>query len=108
MIVAGIPYVDGLGVSAPSSVALHLGQAAARFTGQVGVDDETPTGAATATVIGDGVVLAAFGLLGGSPAKEFDIDVAGVTVLELSVVPAASADETHVDWAELRLEVTGV
>lgn len=107
MLVAGIPYADGLGVSASSSVSFYLGENAVRLTGQIGVDDETPTGVATATVFGDGAVLAAFELRGGAPAQAFDIAVTGVTVLELSVGAVDGADETHVDWAQARLHVTG-
>ncbi|MCU1507274.1 MAG: hypothetical protein JWP05_2243 [Microbacteriaceae bacterium] len=106
MLVASVPYADGLGVSAPSSVSYYLAGAAARFTGSVGVDDETPSGVATASIVGDEVVLATFTLRGGDRAQGFDLDVTAVTILQLVITPV-SADETHIDWAEARLQVTG-
>lgn len=106
MVVAGVDFADGLGVSTPSSVELYFGGNVGRFTASVGIDDETPQTRTHAVVSGDGRELSSVVLEAGQPAAEIDVDVSGVQVLTLSTREIAAGDPpAHVDWASARLLV---
>ncbi|WEK61665.1 MAG: glycoside hydrolase family 97 catalytic domain-containing protein [Candidatus Microbacterium colombiense] len=100
--VRGEVFADGLGVAQSSSVVFAIPGAPRHLTGSVAVDDETPAADAHAEIVLDGEVVARFALTGGSVPTPFEIDVDGITTLELRTSPGA-AEETHVDWLTLRL-----
>jgi hypothetical protein len=105
--VAGTAFADGFGVSTPSSIELALDRRAERLRLAVGVDDETPEARAVAEVLGDGRTLASVELAAGEPAAVLEVDVTGVTTLELRTTPPAAdpGAVAHVDWAHGRLHV---
>lgn len=106
MVVGGTACADGFGVSTPSEFTIALDGAAHRLTVEVGVDDETPAGSATAEVIGDGAVLATLEVRGGRPVAALDLDVSGIRTLGFRTLPTAPGDDpAHVDWANGRLRV---
>ena len=100
--VCGEVFTDGLGVAQESSIVFAIPGTLRRLTGSVAVDDETPAADAHAEIVLDGEVAARFVLAGGSAPTPFEIDVTGITTLELRTSPGA-AEETHVDWLTLRL-----
>ncbi|OJV76681.1 MAG: hypothetical protein BGO37_11670 [Cellulomonas sp. 73-92] len=106
MRIASIPAADGFGVSTPSEIVLALDGHATRFTVDVGVDDETPTSAASAEVLGDGRALVRVSVSGGAPAVPLDVDVTGIDTLTLRTLPEDVDDSpAHVDWANARVLV---
>ena len=100
--VCGEVFADGLGVAQESSIVFAIPGTLRRLTGSVAIDDETPAADAHAEIVLDGEVAARFALAGGSAPTPFEIDVTGITTLELRTSPGA-AEETHVDWLTLRL-----
>ncbi|GGM36612.1 glycoside hydrolase family 97 catalytic domain-containing protein [Microbacterium saperdae] len=100
--VCGEVFAEGLGVAQESSIVFAIPGPLRRLTGSVAVDDETPSADAHAEIVLDGEVAARFALAGGSAPTTFEIDVTGITTLELRTSPGA-AEETHVDWLTLRL-----
>ncbi|MCU1440507.1 MAG: hypothetical protein JWP85_1504 [Rhodoglobus sp.] len=115
MTIAGETYADGVGMSAPGWLRLHLGGRATAFSALVGIDDETTTGwevfggtrsveSATArvAVVVDGVERAHLDLVSGGAAASITADLIGGTTLELRV---SSPGEAHVDWAHALITV---
>jgi hypothetical protein len=113
--IAGQTYGDGIGMSAPGWLRLHLGGRATSFSALVGIDDETTNGwevfggsqsveSATArvAVVVDGVERAHLQLVSGEAAASITADLTGATTLELRVT---SPGEAHVDWAEALITV---
>lgn len=101
MRIDGVEHDDGIGVSSPSRVTLHLGRQATQLQVSVGIDDETPGTRAVARVLGDGTELDAVELSAGTPAIHLDADLRGVEVLELVTEPVDGV--AHVDWASGRV-----
>ncbi|WP_370936482.1 NPCBM/NEW2 domain-containing protein [Amycolatopsis sp. cg13] len=99
--IAGQVYPTGLGAHAPSSVRVFLGGSCANFSAKAGVDDETGKGSVAFEVWGDGKRLAATGVLRhGDAAAPVNVDVAGVSVLDLRVTDGGDGvDSDHADWA---------
>lgn len=106
--VAGVRYGHGLGVSAPSSVAVFVGGTAARLTALVGVDDEAGgSGAAVFEVWADDLLAATAGpVRGGEPAVALEADVRGSAVIRL-VTRGEGAADAHGNWAEASLHRPG-
>lgn len=100
--VGGVVYDKGLAAHAASEVVYYLGGQCARFTADVGVDDEVgDLGSVTFTVLGDGEVLAESGELTGTDgAAPLDVDTTGVTELVLRAGDAdGSINYDHSTWA---------
>ena len=109
--IAGETYARGLGTHAPGLLRISLGGAAARFTARVGVDDEVAKRPSKASlefkVLGDGVVLWASGIVERlQPARQVDVDLKGIKLLELVVTDGGDGYACdHADWAEAKFEV---
>lgn len=103
--VHGRVHADGIGVSQDSEVRFALGGSAHRLTGLVAVDDETPTGAATAVVRIDDVEVARLALAAADDPHPLDIDLRGATELALITESAADGVEAHIDWLAMRVHV---
>lgn len=103
--VHAVVHPDGIGVSQASDVRFALAGAAQRLTGFVAVDDETPTGAATAVVCVDGVEVARIPLAAADDPHPLDIDLRGATELALITEPGADGVEAHIDWLAMRVHV---
>jgi hypothetical protein len=106
MRVAGAEFNDGFGVSTPSTFNIRLGGVQGHLSVQVGVDDETPSTRAWATVLGDGIELASALVNAGERSVELVADLSGIQVLTLSTREVVEGDNpAHVDWASARLTV---
>lgn len=98
---AGRRYYRGLGTHAPSHIRYFLGGGYDRFTGAVGIDDETSRrGSAVFRIVADGQTLFTSKVLrGGQPVQSFSVRVAGKKYLELMVEDAGDgSDFDHADW----------
>ena len=102
MTVAGRSHDVGLGMSSPAEAHFHLGGRALRLVGGVGVDDETPGGAATVSVVGDGQELLTLTVAAGDEPAAYDVDVQGRNTLVLRTA-ALTAEPAHIDWLAPRL-----
>lgn len=104
----GVVYSRGLGVHAPSSVKYNLtpGQFA-RFTSDIGVDDEVGTGGSVIfTVLLDNKEVYNSGLMTGSSAtKTVDIDLGQATSIILKVDADGDAGLDHASWAGARFSL---
>lgn len=97
MSVVGEQYARGLGMSSPAFARFHLGGGAARLTGEVGVDDETPSTSAVAVIEVDGRVIFRATVAAGRPPVAFDLDLLGAASLTLRTV-AQEGEPAHIDW----------
>ncbi len=91
---------------AESRVSYYLGEACSRLTAVAGVDDEIlDYGSVRFSVVGDGVTLARSDVLTGvSDPMPLDVDVSGVSYLDLVVDGAGDGvSGDHADWASARL-----
>jgi len=87
--IAGQPFAQGLGVSAPSSVIFRLARNCSRFTATVGMDDAAGQGSVEFHVLGDGEVLWESGIVKKADgAQSVDVSVEGVVRLKLLVTNA--------------------
>ncbi|GAA3463185.1 hypothetical protein GCM10018963_51980 [Saccharothrix longispora] len=105
--IAGVVHAKGLGVHAPSEVAVHLGGACRSFGAVLGLDDETTSpGSVVFQVVGDGRVLHDSGVVrGGEPGRAASVDTTGVRTLVLRVTDAGDGRNfDHADWADARLD----
>ncbi len=113
MRIGGIPFTHGFGTHAPGEVQLALAGGSARFTANVGVDDEQGatggSGSVEFTISGDGKELWRSGVMrGGQPSKAVDVDLTGVHTLILAVGNGGDGNGgDHADWAEAAFQVTG-
>lgn len=115
IVIAGRRYLRGLGVNAPSRIAVSLDGNYRRFQSWVGLDTAVVANymdrsAVTFEVWVDGHKRWDSGVVRDTdpaePVKLVDIDVAGAKVLELAVVaqePHGHLAQNLVDWAEARL-----
>jgi glucose/arabinose dehydrogenase len=103
----GTTYAKGLGAHAASEVRYNLGGNCARFTADVGVDDEVGTnGSVVFQVFADAVKLYDSGLMTGATAtKTINVDVTGKNELRLVVTDGGNGiSYDHADWAAGRVE----
>jgi len=105
MTIRGKTYAKGLGVHAASLVRFRLGKACARFTADIGIDDEVNgSGSAEFEVWADGKMLFDSGptlLTGSSPVKHVDVDITGRRELRLFVGTGPNGNgQDHSDWAD--------
>jgi alpha-galactosidase len=108
--IKGVGYATGVGVASPSELGYYLGERCSRLTGAVGLDDAVrnvgPEGATAGfTVVGDGAVLFASGVLARDDVADLDIDVSGVRVLSLLVDDGGDGGyNDRADWAQLQVD----
>jgi alpha-galactosidase len=99
----GTTYTKGIGTHADSDIRYYLGGNFSNFTASVGVDDETGTnGSVIFQVYGDNQKLFDSGVMtGSSSTRHIDIDISGVTLLNLyAKIAGDSYDYDHADWAD--------
>ncbi|GAA1883676.1 beta-galactosidase [Lapillicoccus jejuensis] len=99
--VAGAVYAKGLGTNAVSDVTLYTAGRCTRFTGSVGVDDETGgAGTVTFSVLADGkAVYTSPVLRGHQAAVPVDVDVSGAQSVDLVVGDGGDGNgNDHGDW----------
>ncbi|MFD0313449.1 NPCBM/NEW2 domain-containing protein [Streptomyces flavalbus] len=104
--VGGTAYAKGLGVHAPSDVAVYTGRRCERVTADVGLDDETGAlGTVAFEIWADGVRVATTGVLTNAmPAQPLTADVTGAQVVRLVTTDGGDGvDYDHADWAEARV-----
>ncbi len=103
--VGGTLFGKGLGTHAPASLSFELGAQCSRFSAQVGVDSEMKrAGSVQFQVLGDGRLLAETGVLtGGEAGQALDVDVTGVSELQLVVSAGADSGSDHADWADAKV-----
>ncbi len=109
--IAGTKYEHGLGTHAASLLYVDLKGGSARFSAEVGVDDEVtgnPVGIRF-SLIGDGRDLWKSGIMRRNQAAEkVDVDVSGVKTLVLVVENEGdNINYDHADWANAQFNVTG-
>jgi beta-galactosidase len=101
--VAGVAYDEGLGLTIPSELCFLTGSAT-RFAGKVGVDDNLD-GRAEFVITGGGRELWRSGAMRtGDPAKPFDVDLAGVGLVRLSVDGTRNA---RGNWVQTAFAMNG-
>lgn len=104
LMVGGILYPKGLGTHADSTVRYYLGGACSRFTANVGVDGEAPSGSVEFTVYADEEPVFQSDTLTGIAAESVDADITGAEVLTLIVTDGGDGiGSDHADWADARL-----
>jgi hypothetical protein len=104
---AGVRYTKGIGVHAASDVRVSLGGRYARFTSDVGVDDEVSSRGSIVFQIwlDGGKVYDSGTMTGASPTKRVSVDTTGRSELRLVVTDAGDGiGSDHGDWAAARLE----
>jgi hypothetical protein len=103
--IKGVTYAKGLGGNAPSDVKYALNGACTTFLAAVGVDDDSPSGTVTFQVWTDGVKRFDSGrVTGGTAAQSVNVDVTGVTQLELIITDGGDGNASdHGDWADAKV-----
>lgn len=102
----GKTYAKGIGTHAASNITYNLNGQYARFTADVGVDDESTVGGSVVfQVWGDGTKLYdSQTMTPTSATQSIDISVAGVNQLQLTVTDAGDGNShDHADWADAQL-----
>lgn len=105
----GQVYPRGFGTQARSWLPVSLNGSALKFSGSAGMDDEvigSPSSAVNFVIHGDNKVLWTSGEMhAGDPAKDFNLDVAGVKTLVLEVDHADTGNKfDHADWVNAKFE----
>lgn len=105
--IGGTTYENGLGCHAPSRIRYYLGGNCSRFTARVGIDDEVgDRGRVVFQALADGETVYESDAVGGSEGPvSVEVDVDGVDVLELIVLPDGSKDYDHADWGAAKVHV---
>src|ERR1700690_2889186 len=104
----GVMFPHGVGTHATSNFRVKVEGGAKRFTAHVGVDDTAGgQGSVEFIVLGDGRILWRSGILkGGDPASAVDVNLAGVSILELRVTDGGDGESNdHADWADAAIEM---
>lgn len=98
-------YSKGLGMHAPARVAYDLGGQCTRLTADLGLDIEMRgAGSVIFEVWGDGKPLFQSELLTGQDrALPMDVDITGVSQLELVVDEDEGNGSDHADWADAKI-----
>ena len=102
----GVVYEKGVGAHANSDIVVRLDGAFTRFTADVGLDDEQDglCGEVTFQVDLDGSLLYDSGPMDDVASTQVvDVDVAGGTLLTLSLLDGGDTCGDHGDWADARL-----
>ena len=106
IVIGGVPFARGLGVHAPSDVALDLDGKFVRFVSSVGiVDTYGNAGTVVFRVFADGAMVYDSGVVTGSDAaRTVDVDVTGVKELRLVAAPTADGlAYDHAAWGGARV-----
>ncbi|MDT4912596.1 MAG: alpha-galactosidase [Pseudonocardiales bacterium] len=106
LVIAGQTFPKGLGASSGSDVAYYLGGHCSTLSVVAGIDDSASTSRGTPTaniaIILDGVPVYQ-GIVTKGTAVPLTQQIAGTTVLELSVDPSTGFGSTPVDWANAQV-----
>jgi hypothetical protein len=105
--VTGKRYHRGLGTHSNARIRYYLGNGYEKFTGEVGIDDETEgKGSAVFKIMADGRPLFTSPVMRGQATPvAFSVPVRGCTNLELIVTDAGdNPDNDHADWGNPYLE----
>ena len=116
--IAGKIFSHGVGTRAPSTWWIDVGNGA-RFSAKVGVDDSAaPDAAVNFSILADGKRIWESGpMKRGDDAKAVDVALGGAHMLLLKLTGVGEASETEragyyytafADWADARIEFTGV
>lgn len=108
--IAGRSFDRGLGTHADSALYVKLAGGSTRFTAMVGLDDEAGrSGTVQFRILADGEEIFKTGTMeAGQPARQVDVDVAGVDVLVLLVSGGSDGiNYDHADWADAAFTVVG-
>ncbi|MFJ5264823.1 NPCBM/NEW2 domain-containing protein [Streptomyces sp. NPDC088387] len=103
----GQVHPTGVGVASPSAIRYYLGDRCTRLATTVGIDDAVRDvgpegGTSTFQIVGDGKVLFDSGVLGRDDARQADVDVTGVRVLDLVVGDGGDGGyNDRANWAGL-------
>jgi hypothetical protein len=106
---AGRRYNRGLGALTGTRIEYFLGKGYERFSGEVGVDDDTVAkGRARFEIYGDGRLLfRSEALTAGQKPQRFEVSVRGCRALALVVVDAdGGTAEIHADWGDTYLRTS--
>ncbi|MFQ4148098.1 NPCBM/NEW2 domain-containing protein [Arthrobacter sp. LAPM80] len=98
-------YNKGLGVHAPSNVSYYVGGQCSRFTSEIGLEGDF-AGTVIFSVVGDGKVLyQSRTLVKGFAPEKLNIDLKGVSYLELHVDPisAGAIGGAHGVWGDAKI-----
>lgn len=98
-------YKKGLGVHAASKIDYYMGGQCSRFTAEVGIEGAF-TGKIIFTVVGDGKTLyQSRTLVNGFAPEKLDLDLTGVSFLELKVDPISggSINGAHGVWGDAKV-----
>jgi NPCBM/NEW2 domain len=99
-------FAKGIGVSAPSDLGIRLDRQYARFTADIGMDDESGgEDSIVFRVLLDGVVVFDSGAMThDSAAGKIDLNVVGKTEMRLRVMDTGNQKQHgHGDWAGAKL-----
>ena len=105
--VGGVVYQHGLGTHADSFIRLRVDRVGRYFAGACGIDDHEAAEGKGLFRIRDssGEVLFESGeVLGGEPARQFSVSLAGRKELLLEVRKVNSTDHAHADWVNLTVQ----
>jgi len=109
--IGGKVFKTGLGTHSAGEADLKLSKGTKSFHAMVGIDDDVGPGKGSVEflITGDGKMLWRSGVMkGGDPAREVNIDVAGIDRLILRVTDGGDGNGyDHADWGDAILEVTG-
>ena len=97
-------YEKGMGVHAASNLTYYVGEQCSRFTSEIGLEGDFK-GTVIFTVVGDGKVLyQSRTLLNGFAPEKLNIDLSGVSYLELKVDPisAGAIGGAHGVWGNAK------
>lgn len=106
---AGRRYSRGLGTTTETRIEYFLGKGYERFTGEVGIDDDTAVkGRARFEIRTDGRPVFRSGPLAvGQRPQRFDVDVRGCRILTLTVTDAdGSNNGIHANWGDTYLRAS--
>ena len=107
--IAGQLFERGLGTHAESILRIDLGGRGARFTAQVGLDDEqeNPGASVEFRVVGDGRTLWSSGVMkSGDRARPVSVALDGIRTLMLFVGDAGDGiSYDHANWAMARIDM---
>ncbi|GAB3842319.1 NPCBM/NEW2 domain-containing protein [Dactylosporangium cerinum] len=101
IVLAGVSYDHGLGVTTPSAVRLYPRPGCLRFTAIVGIDPAGDTGTATFQIVADDTSIAMIGPLEAGQTSDVTVDITGATRLDLIVEDHQGS--VSAVWADAKL-----
>lgn len=96
--IGGAVYTRGLGTAAPSEILYYLGGRCSQLTTGIGIDDTTPAGSATFTILADDRIAARGTATAGGGLQALTADLTGARWLTLTTTPGDVAGAERTDW----------